>query len=304
MPGPAHRLEQIVFMRYFQTVFSNGVFKRYSQQDIKSDKGVKAGMSRLAIHGGKITNAEGHVKWPLITERDKEFVMKAVEEGILWGVFAPQVKGLEKEWGEYVGTKHCLSCNSGTAGLHMAVAAAGIGPGDEVITPSLTFVASAMCALQANAIPVFVDVDPRTFCMDPKLIEAKITEKTKAIIPVDLHGITADMDEINAIAKKHHLVVIADACQSHGATYKGRKAGTLADMSVFSLNGLKNLPGADGGLFNTDSDEYNEKANQLRIFGERVSKGHGQGLQFERDRLDVPIPGAAGGFHAVEADRP
>jgi dTDP-4-amino-4,6-dideoxygalactose transaminase len=233
-------------------------------------------MSKLAIHGGQKTNTEDHVKWPLINERDKEFVMKAVEEGILWGVFAPQVKGLEKEWGEYVGTKHCLSCNSGTAGLHMAVAAAGIGPGDEVITPSLTFVASAMCALQANAIPVFVDVDPRTFCMDPKLIEAKITEKTKAIIPVDLHGITADMDEINAIAKKHHLVVIADACQSHGATYKGRKAGTLADMSVFSLNGLKNLPGADGGLFNTDSDEYNEKANQVRIFGEKVVEGMGR----------------------------
>lgn len=230
-------------------------------------------MPRLALMGGKKTNEKGHIRWPGVTERDKKYVMQAIEEGVFWGIFAPQVRALEKEWAEYVGTKYCLSCNSGTAALHMAVAAAGVRPGDEVITPSLTFVASAMCALQHNAIPVFVDVDPRTFCMDPKKLEAKITEKTRAIIPVDLHGMSCDMDEINAIAKKYDIPVISDSCQAHGAYYKGRKVGTLADMSVFSLNGLKNLTGGDGGLFNTDNLEYKEKADQLRVFGERISEG-------------------------------
>ncbi|MDD5017353.1 MAG: DegT/DnrJ/EryC1/StrS family aminotransferase [Eubacteriales bacterium] len=230
-------------------------------------------MARLAINGGEAVNPNGHIKFPVISEQDKEYVMRALEEGVLWGPYAPQVKALEKEWAEFVGTKYCLSCNSGTAALTMSLAAAGIGPGDEVLSPSLNFVACAMAVLHCNGIPKFVDVDPKTFCMDPKKIEAKITEKTKAIIPVDLHGITADMDEINSIAKKYHLIVIADSCQAHGATYKGKNAGTLADMSVFSLNGLKNLPGGDGGLFNTDDEEYFVRANQCRMFGEVVREG-------------------------------
>lgn len=227
-------------------------------------------MAKLALLGGTPVNPNGHVRWPQVNQRDRDYIGRALEEGIFWGTSAPQVLAFEKEWAEYVGTKHCLSCNSGTAALHMAVAAADVKPGDEVITTSLTFVASAMCALQHNAIPVFVDVDPRTFCLDVSKLEAKITKKTKAIIPVDLHGMSCDYDEINAIAKKYGIVVIADACQSHGAYYKGRKVGTLADMSVFSLNGLKNLQTGDGGLFNTDSDHYRAKADQLRVFGEIV----------------------------------
>jgi dTDP-4-amino-4,6-dideoxygalactose transaminase len=230
-------------------------------------------MTKLAINGADKTVINPHIKWPQVTQRDKDFVMQAMDEGVFWGPYAPQVTALENEWAEFVGTKYCLSCNSGTAALNMALMAAGVGPGDEVISPSLNFVACAMAVVQCNAIPVFVDVDPRTFCMDVSRLEEKITEKTKAIIPVDLHGITADMDGINAIAKKYGIVVIADSCQAHGATYKGRNAGTLADMSVFSLNGLKNLPGADGGLFNTDNEEYYNKANQVRLFGEVVKQG-------------------------------
>ena len=230
-------------------------------------------MGRLAIAGGKAVNPGGHTKFPVTTQQDKEYVMRALEEGVLWGPYAPQVKALEEEWAEFVGTKYSLSCNSGTAALTMSLAAAGVGPGDEVLSPSLNFVACAMAVLHCNAIPTFVDVDPRTFCMDPNKIEAKITERTKAIIPVDLHGITADMDAINAIAKKYNLIVIADSCQAHGATYNGKNAGTLADMSVFSLNGLKNLPGGDGGLFNTDNEEYYVRANQCRMFGEVIREG-------------------------------
>lgn len=230
-------------------------------------------MAKLAINGGPQINPEGHKKYPVLTQQDRDAVNRVLDRGVFWGIAGPEITGLEREWGEYVGTKHALTCNSGTAGLHMAVAAVGVKPGDEVITASLTFVASALCALEHNAIPVFVDVDPRTFCLDPKKLEAKITEKTKAIIPVDLHGMACDMDEINAIARKYDIPVIADSCQSHGAYYKGRKVGTLADISVFSLNGLKNLECGDGGLLNTDSDEYYDKANKLRVFGETLKPG-------------------------------
>jgi len=230
-------------------------------------------MSKLAIFGGTPVNPQGHSRWPIITEDDKKAILEVCDSKVLWGNNAPQVKALEKEWAEYIGTNYALSCNSGTAGLHMAVAACDIGPGDEVITPSLTFVATQLCVLQNNAIPVFVDVDPRTFNIDYTKIEEKITPRTKAIIAVDLHGQPADYDEINAIAKKHNLKVIADCAQSHGATYKGRKAGTLSDLAMFSLNGLKNLQCGDGGLVSTSDPELLAKADKCRLFGEEIVPG-------------------------------
>jgi len=160
----------------------------------------------------------------------------------------PQMIALQDEWAKYVGTKHCLVTNSGTAALHMTVAATGVGPGDEVITSAFTFLASASCVLHHNGIPVFVDIDSRTFTMDPKKIEEKI-------------------------AKKHNLAVIEDACQAHGAKYKGRKVGTLGDMAAFSLNSTKNLQAADAGLFNTDRDDYRDLAARVRMFGEDVKPG-------------------------------
>jgi perosamine synthetase len=227
-------------------------------------------MAKLAIHGGKKTVSNNHFPWPTVTDKDKKAVNDVLESKTFWGPFAPQVKGLQQEWAGYVGTKHCIATNSGTAALHIAVAAAGVGPGDEVITTSLTFVASALAILQQGGIPVFVDIDPETFCIDPAKIEAKITERTKAIIPVHLHGQPADMDEINAIAKKHNLIVIEDACQAHGAVYKGRNVGTLGDMAAFSLNGSKNLPGGEGGLFNTNNNDYKVMADKVKSLGEYI----------------------------------
>ena len=224
-------------------------------------------MAALAIHGGEKTNPEGYVQWPVITDREKQAVMEVLDSGILWGTHAPQVKALQREWAAYVGTNHCLVTNSGTSALHIAVAAAGVGPGDECITTALTFVATALAVMHNNGIPVFVDVDPKTFNIDPAKIEEKITEKTKAILPVHLHGLPADMDQVNAIAKKYNLTVIEDACQAHGATYKGKKVGALGDMAAFSLNGSKNLPGGEGGLFNTDSDELRYRADMVRTLG-------------------------------------
>ena len=224
----------------------------------------------LAIKGGEKVVPEGMIKmWPWITKEDKEAVLKVLDSGKLWGVGAPNVKALEKEWAEYVGTTYCLTTNSGTAALHMAVAAVGIEPGDEVITSSYTFLASASCILHQFGIPIFVDIDPNTLNIDPQRIEERITEKTKAIIPVDLHGLPADMDPINEIAKKHNLKVIEDTSQAQGALYKGRKVGSLSEIGAGSMQCTKIFAcGGEGGLLTTNSNEYIERAKLVRLFGE------------------------------------
>ncbi len=209
-------------------------------------------------------------RWPRITPEDIRSVNEVLKRGIICGPYAPAVKALEKQFAKYVGATHCLTTNSGTAALHVAVAAAGIQPGDEVICPSFTFLATALAVLQHNAIPVFVDIDPTTFNIDVKKIEEKISPRTKAIIPVHIHGLPADMDEILAIAKRHRLVVIEDAAQAHGALYRGRKVGTLGDMGAFSLQASKNLPAGEGGLFVTNDKHYRDTANMFRMFGENI----------------------------------
>ncbi len=229
--------------------------------------------NKLALLGGEKAIPEHAVKkWPFVTEEDKQAVLRAMDFGV-FSHSTPEVDGLQKDWAAYTGTAHCLATNSGTAALHMSVAAAGIEPGDEVIVPAYTFVATGTAVLHHNAIPVFVDIEPDTWNIDVKKIEQAITPYTKAIIPVHLNGYPADMDEINTIAKKHNLVVIEDACQAHGAEYKGRKAGNLGDMAAFSLNTWKNLAAGDGGLFVTNDEEYLERARMVREFGERIFKG-------------------------------
>jgi len=242
---------------------------------------------KLAIQGGAATVPAGLEKssfpteasqgqvcsWPIITEEDITAVTNVLRRGIIWGFHAPEVSALEKEWADYNGVRYCVATNSGTSALHMAVAAGGVEPGDEVITPALSFLASATCILHHNAIPVFVDIDPLTFNIDPEKIKTKITGKTKAVIAVHLHGLCCDMDEINRIAKKHNLAVIEDAAQAHGAAYKGRKAGTLGNMAAFSLQESKNLTCGEGGLFITDDEDIFERATMVGRFGELVKRG-------------------------------
>jgi dTDP-4-amino-4,6-dideoxygalactose transaminase len=208
--------------------------------------------------------------WPPIDDRDRQAVQRVFDNQIVCGGGAPETVALQKEWAEYVGRKHCLATNSGTAALHMSLSAAQVGLGDEVIVPAYTFLASASCILHANAIPIFVDIDERTFNIDVTKIEEKITERTKAIIPVHLHGLPADIDEIMAIAKKHNLIVIEDACQAHGAEYKGKKVGSFGEFGAFSLNSSKNLCGGEGGFFVTDDDTYLMRGDMLRMFGDEI----------------------------------
>lgn len=227
--------------------------------------------AKLAIDGGKpVIDAATIKPWPDLDQRDRQAVLRVLDGEFLCGGEAPEAKALEQAWGRYVGKKHCLATSSGTAALHMALAALNIGPGDEVIVPAYTFLASASCILHACAIPVFVDIHRRTYTMDPALIEAKISERTKAIIPVHLHGLPADMDRITAIAKKHNLYIIEDACQAHGAEYRGKKVGQFGDLAAFSLNSSKNLACGEGGLLVTDDQELYMRAGMLRMFGDEI----------------------------------
>jgi dTDP-4-amino-4,6-dideoxygalactose transaminase len=231
---------------------------------------------KLAIEGGKKTVPDGIAKpWPIITQGDMDAVREVLKRGVIWGPDAPEKTALEREWSEYCGVKYCIVTNSGTSAMHACVAGAGVETGDEVIVPAFTFWATAQAVLCQNAIPVFVDIDPVTYNIDPNKIEEKVTDRTKAIIVVHVHGLPCDMDEINAIAKKHGLAVLEDAAHAHGSEYRGKKAGNLADMGMFSLNGTKNLPGGEGGFVTTNNPDFFEKARLACMFGEKkVPKGN------------------------------
>jgi dTDP-4-amino-4,6-dideoxygalactose transaminase len=190
-------------------------------------------------------------------------------------VLGPEVAAFEERFAAYCGVRHCIALNNGTSALHLALLAAGIGPGDEVITVSMTFVATTAAILYCGATPIFVDVDLDTWTMDPNLIEPAITPRTKAILPVHLHGLMAEMDPILAIARRHQLVVIEDAAQSHGAEYKGRRAGSIGDAGCFSFYPGKNL-GAYGeaGAVVSNDPELARRIALLRDWGQESKYNH------------------------------
>ena len=196
-----------------------------------------------------------------------------------------EVVKFEEEFAAFSGAKIGIGVNSGTSALHLALLAADIGPGDEVITVPNTFVATVAAIRYTGATPVFVDIDPVTFNMDPRLVEAAITSRTKAILPVHLYGQAADMDPIVEIARKHDLVVIEDAAQAHAAEYKGRRVGSLGDMACFSFYPGKNLGAyGEGGMVVTDSTEYARTIRMLRDWGaeqkfRHVLKGYNYRLE-------------------------
>ena len=187
----------------------------------------------------------------------------------------PEVAQLEKDFAVYAGTTYAAGVNNGTSALHLALLAAGVGPGDEVITVPFTFIASASAIHYTGAKPVFVDIDPVTFTMDPAAIEAAITPRTKAIVPVHLFGQMADMDPIMAIAKKHNLFVLEDAAQAHGAEYNGKRAGSIGDAAGFSFYPGKNMGAAgEGGMTVTPHAEINRKVRMLRDWGAEKKYHH------------------------------
>jgi dTDP-4-amino-4,6-dideoxygalactose transaminase len=200
-------------------------------------------------------------------------------------VLGREVAAFESEFAAYCRTDHAIGTNSGTSALHLALLAADVGPGDEVITVPFTFVATVAAIVYTGARPVFVDIDPRTFTLDPRALEAAITSRTRAILPVHLYGQTADMDPILEVARRHGLVVIEDAAQAHGAEYKGRRAGSIGDLGCFSFYPGKNLGAyGEGGMVTTHDAAYARKIRMLRDWGaerkyEHVLKGYNYRLE-------------------------
>lgn len=224
---------------------------------------------KLAINGGPTTvtpDPKFFTKWPATGPEEEALVLASVRGDN--HTSGPHVKQLTEEFKAWQGNKFVLATNAGTAGLHMCIAGCGVGPGDEVITTALSWTSSATCIIHHNAIPIFIDVDWETMLLDPAKIEAAITPKTKAILVVHYFGLACDMDPIMAIAKKHNLKVIEDACQAHGALYKGKKVGTIGHAGAFSLNQNKNFCGGEGGFFVTDDAEIFDRGKALACFGD------------------------------------
>lgn len=194
-------------------------------------------------------------------------VARVLDSGQFVG--GPEIAALEEEFASYCGARHGIAVNSGTSALHLALLSAGIQPGDEVITAPFTFYATVAAIGYVGATPVYLDIDPATFNIDPTKIEAAITERTRAILLVHLYGQCADMDPILDIARRHKLVVIEDAAQAHGAEYRGRRAGSMGDVGCFSFYPTKNLGAAgEGGMLTTNNSEYARTAALLRSWGE------------------------------------
>ncbi len=208
---------------------------------------------------------------PIIEKEEIDAVNKVLKSGML--AQGPKVAELEAAFAEYCGTKYAAAVNSGTAALHAALYALGVGPGDEVITVPYTFMATFNAILMTGAKPVLVDIEPNSFMIDVAKIEQAITSKTKAIIPVHLYGQPCDFDELKAIADKHGLKIVEDACQAVGAEYKGRRAGNLGDLGCFSLYATKNIMCGEGGVITTNDETYVTAIKQFRQ--------HGMSAQYE-----------------------
>jgi dTDP-4-amino-4,6-dideoxygalactose transaminase len=226
----------------------------------------------LAIFGGTPVLSRGaHSLWPIVGDEERRAIARVLDRGILSGPFAPESKALEDEFASFVGARRCLLTHCGTSALLIALAAAGVRAGDEVIVPAYSFVATPLAVLQAGAVPVFADVDVATGCLDPSAAEAAVTPRTRALMPVHMHGCAADMNGISEVARRHDLLIVEDAAQAHGATFDGRRVGALAAAGGFSMQSSKNLPGGEGGLFVTNDDGIAQEAATIRNFGQDVS---------------------------------
>jgi len=198
-----------------------------------------------------------------------EAEVAAIREVVLSGNFisGKNVAEFERRFAAYIGTSGAAAVNSGTAALHIALAVLGIGPGDEVIVPALTFMSTVTCVLHQNGIPVFADIDRESFCISPEDIRRRITPHTKAIIPVHLFGNAAEMDEIMALARAHNLYVIEDCAQAHGTEYKGRRVGSIGHLGAFSFFATKHMTTGEGGIITADKEEWLERARRIRSHG-------------------------------------
>ena len=245
-------------------------------------------MNKLAIFGGNPVRTKPFPSWPRITKGIKDNLFNTLENDG-WGVGSDAVRNFEEKYAKFHDAKYAISTSSGTTALWVSLKAAGVKAGNEVILPPYTFIATGSAILMANAIPVFVDVDPNTFNMDPSKIEAAITEKTKVIMPVHIAGNPADMDAILQIAKKHNLKVIEDAAQAHGAEWDGKKVGALGNAGIFSFQTSKNMSAGEGGIIISNDDDLMSAcfsyANCGRVRGGEWYEHHHLGGNFRLNSM-------------------
>jgi dTDP-4-amino-4,6-dideoxygalactose transaminase len=235
---------------------------------------------KLAIEGGDPVRREAFPAWPIWDQSEEKQLLEVLHSGH-WGMLSgTKVHAFERAFADYQQAKHGICVVNGTAALEIAIRAVGVGPGDEVITTPYTFVATVNASLAVGAVPILVDVDPATFCIDVEQIESAITPRTKAILPVHIGGHPADMDAILDIARKHGLRVVEDACQAWGAEWRGRRVGALGDLGAFSFQASKNINAGEGGIVLTDDDQLEEMVWSLHNVGRR--KG---GLWYEHVRV-------------------
>ena len=235
--------------------------------------------SKLAIHGGEPVRIEPFPSWPRPTEKMKKQLIHTFENEA-WGIGSQVVKDFEYAFANFHDSKFSLSVNSGTAALWVALKAAGVKAGDEVIVPAYTFVATASAVLMANAIPVFADIDEDTLNMDTEIAESLITDKTRVILPVHIAGNPTDISSLKKIADKHGVAMIEDAAQAHGAEWEGRKVGSFGLGGIFSFQSSKNMSAGEGGIIVTDNQEFMDRCFSYQNVG-RVRNGQ----WYEHDHL-------------------
>ncbi len=228
-------------------------------------------MGKLAITGGTPVRNKPFATWPPKDEGFKQYLARVIDSGV-WGIGGKLQEQFVQRFAEFCQAKHCVACTSGTVALEIALRAAGIGPGDEVIVPPYTFIATASSVIAAGAIPIFADVDPDSLCLSPQSVEEHITEHTAGIIAVHIAGMPADMDALKQIADKHGLVLIEDCAQAHGAVYRGRPVGAIGDAGCFSFQSSKNITAGEGGAVTTDRDDIYAAAWSIHNVG-RVPGG-------------------------------
>jgi len=230
--------------------------------------------SRLALKGGKPVFPKGQTwpRWPQIGRRDVGYVTDALERGHLWRKKGSYLDRFEKAFARYQDARFAYAVNSGTSALEVALGACGVGKGDEVIVPPYTFIATASAPLLCGARPVFADIEPDTYNLDPADVERKITPRTRALLPVHFGGLAADVDRFRQIAKRHGLALVEDACHAHGSMWRGRKLGAQGHVGAFSFQASKNITCGDGGIVLTNDEEMYERCRTLANLG-RVAGG-------------------------------
>lgn len=227
---------------------------------------IKSTNATLALNGGAPTVTIPGPSWPVAGDQEVKWMEEVVRSG-KWSWMGEHEKAFCEDYASFIGTKHCLCLANGTVTMQCALQALGVEPGDEVIVPGLTWVATAQAAMDVGANVVLVDIDPETLCIDPRAIEAAITPKTKAIIPVHLYGCMCDMDAIMDIAKRHNLKVVEDVAHQHGGQWRGKSAGAIGDAGSFSFQNSKVLPSGEGGAITCNDDEVYRVAFALKQVG-------------------------------------